>query len=86
MTKPVDKTGIRLVIAEAGESGECMIEFDSPSGGKMRIQWKATMPPDGTSLLRSLGGNGRMIQISAQMRVLGAIESVDGRKAVDGRR
>jgi len=34
-------------------SGECMIEFDSPSGGKMRIQWKATMPPDWTSLLRA---------------------------------
>jgi hypothetical protein len=31
----------------------------------------------------SLAGNGRMIQITAQMRVLVAIEAVDGRKGID---
>ena len=30
-----------------------------------------------------LAGNGRMIQITAQMRVLVAIEAVDGRKGID---
>ncbi len=30
-----------------------------------------------------LAGNGRMIQITAQMRVLVAIEPVDGRKGID---
>ena len=32
---------------------ECIIEFESPSGGKMRVQWKSTAPPDWTSLLRA---------------------------------
>jgi hypothetical protein len=32
---------------------ECIIEFESASGGKIRIQWKAAVPPDWTSLLRA---------------------------------
>jgi hypothetical protein len=32
---------------------ECVIEFESANGGKMRIQWKAAVPPDWTSLLRA---------------------------------
>ena len=32
---------------------ECVIEFESASGGQMRIQWKATVPPDWASLLRA---------------------------------
>jgi hypothetical protein len=32
---------------------ECVIEFESATGSKMRIQWKATVPPDWTSLLRA---------------------------------
>ena len=32
---------------------ECVIEFESRSGGKMRIQWKAAVPPDWTGLLRA---------------------------------
>jgi len=32
---------------------ECLIEFESPVGGKMRIQWKAAAPPDWTGLLRA---------------------------------
>jgi hypothetical protein len=31
----------------------CVIEFESPGGGTMRIQWKAAVPPDWTSLLRA---------------------------------
>ena len=31
----------------------CVIEFESSSGGKMRIQWKASAPPDWASLLRA---------------------------------
>ena len=31
----------------------CVIEFESRSGGKMRIQWKAAVPPDWTGLLRA---------------------------------
>src|SRR5690348_881162 len=32
---------------------ECVIEFESSSGGKMRIQWRAAAPPDWASLLRA---------------------------------
>src|SRR5215469_2877315 len=32
---------------------ECVIEFESASGGKMRIQWKSAVPPDWVSLLRA---------------------------------
>ena len=32
---------------------ECVIEFESRNGGKMRIQWKAAVPPDWTGLLRA---------------------------------
>ena len=30
-----------------------LIEFESSSGGKMRIHWKASTPPDWASLLRA---------------------------------
>jgi hypothetical protein len=32
---------------------ECVIEFESVRGGKVRIQWKASAAPDWTSLLRA---------------------------------
>ncbi len=31
---------------------ECVIEFESPSGNKMRVQWKASTPHDWARLLR----------------------------------
>ena len=60
-----------------------MIEFESSSGGKMRIQWKASAPPDWASLAARLAGHPRMIQITPQMRILVAVESVDFRKGID---
>ena len=59
-----------------------MIEFESSVGSKMRIQWKGI---DCTRLDKPaacLAGIGAMIQITAQMRVLVAIEPVDGRKGL----
>jgi len=32
---------------------ECVIEFEAPSGNKMRVQWKASAPRDWLSLLRA---------------------------------
>jgi hypothetical protein len=32
---------------------EYAIDFECPSGRKMRIQWKASAPPDWVSLLRA---------------------------------
>jgi hypothetical protein len=44
---------VELVSPQAAKREECVIEFESTNGGKMRIQWKATAPPDWTSLLRA---------------------------------
>ena len=37
----------------AHPAAECVIEFESKSGGKMRIQWKGPGAPDWSSLLRA---------------------------------
>ena len=44
---------VELVGNGAAAWPECVIEFESPVGGKMRIQWKAAVPPDWASLLRA---------------------------------
>ena len=48
----------------------------------MRIQWKARRRRLGQPAAR-LAGNRRMIQITPQMRILVAVESIDGRKGID---
>ena len=44
---------VELIPADATPLEECVIEFDAPSGSKMRIQWKASAPRDWVSLLRA---------------------------------
>jgi hypothetical protein len=44
---------VELVAAGRAQAEECVIEFESPGGSKMRIQWKATAPPDWTTLLQA---------------------------------
>jgi hypothetical protein len=44
---------VELITPHPATLGECVIEFESSSGGKMRIQWKASAPPDWASLLRA---------------------------------
>jgi hypothetical protein len=44
---------IELIGSGAATLPECIIEFESAGGGKMRIQWKAAVAPDWTSLLRA---------------------------------
>ncbi len=44
---------VELVAPPRVQLDECVIEFESSSGGKMRIQWKATAPPDWTTLLQA---------------------------------
>lgn len=43
---------VELIGARAAAS-ECVIEFESALGGKMRIQWRGAAGPDWTSLLRA---------------------------------
>ena len=49
-TKPVF---VELTAPDATSPHECAIDFECPSGRKMRIQWKASAPPDWLSLLRA---------------------------------
>ena len=44
---------VELVAPRSAALEDCVIEFESASGGKMRIQWKASAPPDWVSLLRA---------------------------------
>ena len=43
---------VELVAPPRAQLEECVIEFESSGGSKMRIQWKATTPPDWTTLLQ----------------------------------
>jgi hypothetical protein len=44
---------VELTAPETTSPHECAIDFECPSGRKMRIQWKASAPPDWLSLLRA---------------------------------
>jgi hypothetical protein len=44
---------VELIAPQAATLKECVIEFESLRGGKVRIQWKAAAAPDWTSLLRA---------------------------------
>ena len=46
-------TFVELVAAHTGTISECVIEFESCVGSKMRIQLKGSGTPDWTSLLRA---------------------------------
>jgi len=44
---------VELVAAQPATLEACVIEFESARGAKLRIHWKATTPPDWTSLLHA---------------------------------
>ncbi len=44
---------VELITPPSAVLEECVIEFESSRGAKMRIQWKASAPPDCTGLLRA---------------------------------
>ena len=46
-------TFVELTAPQLVPLAEYAIDFESPSGRKMHIQWKASMPPDWISLLRA---------------------------------
>ena len=51
--KKVSTPGFVELIAAQAAAAECLIEFESGSGSKMRIQWKGSGAPDWGSLLRA---------------------------------
>ena len=44
---------VELVRAQPAEMEGCVIEFESARGAKMRVQWRSSVPPDWTNLLRA---------------------------------
>ena len=46
-------TFVELIAAHPGTMSECVVEFESSTGSKMRIQWKSSSTPDWASLLRA---------------------------------
>jgi hypothetical protein len=44
---------VELVTAPPAMVAECVIEFESRIGSKLRIQWKGSAAPDWVSLLRA---------------------------------
>jgi hypothetical protein len=44
---------VELITPHPATLEDCIIEFESAGGGKMRIHWKATAPPDWAGLLRA---------------------------------
>ncbi len=44
---------VELIAPAPASAPECLIEFESASGSKMRIHWKAAVPPDWANLLRA---------------------------------
>jgi hypothetical protein len=44
---------VELVRPQPAEMEECVIEFESAQGGKMRVRWRSNTPPDWTNLLRA---------------------------------
>ena len=51
--KPAKPAFVELIGSGVAALPECVIEFESAGGGKMRVQWKAAVPPDWSSLLRA---------------------------------
>lgn len=51
--KKVASPGFVELMAAHPAAAECVIEFESKGGSKMRIQWKGSGAPDWTSLLRA---------------------------------
>ena len=45
---------VELIASHPATISECVIEFESSIGSKMRIQWKGSSTPDWASLLRAL--------------------------------
>ena len=44
---------VELIASHPATMSECVIEFESSIGSKMRIQWKGSSTPDWASLLRA---------------------------------
>jgi hypothetical protein len=44
---------VELIASHPATISECVVEFESSTGSKMRVQWKGSSTPDWASLLRA---------------------------------
>lgn len=51
--KPSKPAFVELITRQPEPQADCVIEFESASGSKMRVQWRAAAPLDWASLLRA---------------------------------
>ena len=51
--KPAKPAFVELIGSGVATVPECVIEFESAGGGKMRVQWRTAVAPDWSSLLRA---------------------------------
>ena len=51
--KPARPAFVELIQPRSAKLEECVIEFESAPGTKMRVQWRSSAPPDWVSLLRA---------------------------------
>jgi hypothetical protein len=51
--KSAPPASVELVRPHPATMEECVVEFESAQGAKMRVQWRSSVPPDWTSLLRA---------------------------------
>jgi len=51
--KPAQPAFLELLAQPATKVEDCVVEFESAQGAKMRVQWKASAPPDWPALLRA---------------------------------
>ena len=51
--KPPNPAFVELITPHPATLEDCVIEFESAGGAKMRIHWKGAAPPDWASLPRA---------------------------------
>jgi tRNA U34 5-methylaminomethyl-2-thiouridine-forming methyltransferase MnmC len=51
--KPAQAAFLELIARPVAKAEDYVVEFESTHGAKMRVQWKASAPPDWSTLLRA---------------------------------
>ena len=51
--KPAQAAFLELIARPVAKVEDYVVEFESSQGAKMRVQWKASAPPDWSALLRA---------------------------------
>lgn len=52
-SNPAQPAFLELIARPGAKVEDCVVELESSRGAKMRVQWKASTPPDWSTLLRA---------------------------------